>query len=63
MDSVFADPRLRLRAVEVPIGPAGGADAVTELVAALDRTPLAGASRVRRDPGRPAHRGLPPGPG
>ncbi len=44
VDAVFADPRLRLRAVEVPIGRGGGAEAVAELVAALDRTPLAGAS-------------------
>ncbi|MGO8957555.1 MAG: hypothetical protein ACLQFR_09330 [Streptosporangiaceae bacterium] len=44
VDMVFADPRLRLRAVEVPIGPAGGAGAVAELAAALDRTPLAGAA-------------------
>ena len=44
VDSVFSDPRLRLRAVEVPAGPAGGPAAVTELVTALDRTPLAGAA-------------------
>jgi hypothetical protein len=45
VDAVFGDPRLRLRAIEVPIGPAGGGlDAVADLVAALDRTPLAGAT-------------------
>jgi len=44
VDAVFAEPRLRLRAIEVPIGPASSADAVAELVAALDRTPLAGAT-------------------
>ncbi len=44
VDAVFADPRLRLRAVEVPIGQAGGPAAVAELMAALDRTPLAGAT-------------------
>lgn len=40
VDAAFADPRLRLRAVEVPTGP----DAVAQVVAALDRTPLAGAA-------------------
>jgi hypothetical protein len=49
-DAVFADPRLRLRAVEVPVsGPAEGepadaALAVTRLAEALDQTPLAGAT-------------------
>jgi uncharacterized protein YbaA (DUF1428 family) len=43
VDAVFADPRLRLRAVEVTAG-ADGMSAVAELVTALDRTPLAGAS-------------------
>ena len=45
VDAVFSDPRLRLRAVELPI--ATSADplaAVTEAAAALDRTPLAGAA-------------------
>jgi hypothetical protein len=44
VDAVFADPRLRLRAIEVPIGPAGGVAAVNEVTSALDRTPLAGAT-------------------
>jgi hypothetical protein len=57
VDTVFADPRLRLRAVEVPASavPAAGnvqaesdggdlAAAVASAVAALDRTPLAGAT-------------------
>jgi hypothetical protein len=44
VDGVFADPRLRLRAVEVPVGQAGGLETVADLVAALDRTPLAGAA-------------------
>ena len=55
VDAVAADPRLRLRAVELPVartggaGPGPGSDAVTraavaELSAALDRTPLAGAA-------------------
>jgi hypothetical protein len=39
-DSVFADPRLRLRAVELPVG----ADSAADVVAALDVTPLQGAS-------------------
>jgi|HubBroStandDraft_2_1064218.scaffolds.fasta_scaffold107450_2 hypothetical protein len=49
-DAVFADPRLRLRALEVPIsGPAEGeqadaALAVQRLAEALDGTPLAGAT-------------------
>jgi len=45
VDSVFADPRLRLRAVELPI--AAGDEpsaAVAELASALDRTPLTGAA-------------------
>jgi hypothetical protein len=40
VDAVFADPRLRLRAVELPVA-AGG---VPETAGALDRTPLAGAT-------------------
>jgi hypothetical protein len=39
-DAVFADPRLRLRAVELPVG----ADSAADVVAALDATPLQGAS-------------------
>jgi hypothetical protein len=50
VDAVFADPRLRLRAVEVPVGQAGGLDAVADLVAALDRTPLAGATAFAEIP-------------
>jgi hypothetical protein len=50
VDVVFADPRLRLRAVEVPIGPAEDPNAVAELVAALDRTPLAGATAFAEIP-------------
>ena len=50
VDSVFADPRLRLRTVEVPAGQAGRLDAVAELVAALDRTPLAGATAFAEIP-------------
>jgi len=45
VDGVFADPRLRLRAVEVPA--AAGEEitaAVADVAAALDRTPLAGAA-------------------
>jgi hypothetical protein len=50
VDAVSADPRLRLRAVELPIpppspgAPLACADAVAEVAAALDRTPLAGAA-------------------
>jgi hypothetical protein len=46
-DAVAADPRLRLRAVEVPIRSATAEEttaAAAELAAALDRTPLAGAA-------------------
>lgn len=46
VDAVFADPRLRLRAVEVPIGrpePGEGAAAIAKLAAQLDDTPLSGA--------------------
>jgi hypothetical protein len=50
VDAVFADPRLRLRAVEVPVGQAGGPEAIAELVAALDRTPLAGATAFAEIP-------------
>lgn len=55
IDTVFADPRLRLRAIEVPVAlpaggdpagedPADGAAAVARLAAALDQAPLAGAT-------------------
>ena len=44
-DRVFADPRLRLRAVELPItGSASALTSVSEVAAALDSTPLAGAT-------------------
>jgi hypothetical protein len=39
-DAVFADPRLRLRAVELPVG----TDSAADVVAAVDATPLQGAS-------------------
>jgi hypothetical protein len=46
IDAVAADPRLRLRAVEVPVRSAATEQtaAAAELTAALDHTPLAGAS-------------------
>jgi hypothetical protein len=45
VDAVFADPRLRLRAVELPAGAADDpAAAVLQVATALDRTPLAGAT-------------------
>ncbi len=54
VDAVFADPRFRLRAIELPVTgagghppgdlPAGSEQAVAELAAVLDRTPLAGAT-------------------
>jgi hypothetical protein len=48
VDAVFADPRLLLRAVELPVGPADqpgdDAAAVAELADRLDATPLAGAA-------------------
>jgi hypothetical protein len=45
VDSVFADPRLRLRAVELPItASASTLASVSEVCEALDRTPLAGAA-------------------
>ncbi len=73
VDAVFADPRLRLRAIELPIpvsadtgsadtgsADTGSADtgsaetlaAVSEVAAALDRTPLAGASAFIEIPAR-----------
>lgn len=53
VDAVFADPRLRLRAVELPV-PVGD-DTVSSVVAtaeALDRTPLAGAPAFIEIPAR-----------
>jgi len=53
VDGVFADPRLRLRAIEVPV--AASADplaAVSAVAAALDRTPLAGAAAFVEIPAR-----------
>jgi hypothetical protein len=44
VDGVFADPRLRLRAVELPVARESTATAVADVAAALDRTPLAGAA-------------------
>jgi hypothetical protein len=40
VDAVFAEPRLRLRAIELPVGN----DPAADVVAALDATPLQGAS-------------------
>jgi hypothetical protein len=53
VDGVFADPRLRLRAVELPAA-AGESitTAVAEVAAALDRTPLAGAAAFIEVPAR-----------
>ncbi len=53
VDGVFADPRLRLRAVELPA--AAGENittAVADVAAALDRTPLAGAAAFIEVPAR-----------
>jgi hypothetical protein len=53
VDGVFADPRLRLRAVEVPAAARGIiAAAVADAAAALDRTPLAGAAAFIEVPAR-----------
>jgi hypothetical protein len=57
VDAVAADPRLRLRAIEVPIGKVDGAPAATvaaveALAAALDEVPLAGAAAFLEIPGR-----------
>ena len=53
VDAVFADPRLRLHAIELPIaGSADTLDAVSEVTAALDRTPLAGAAAFIEIPAR-----------
>jgi hypothetical protein len=43
-DAVFADPRLRLRAVELPVRTEGAMTDAAEVVAALDDTPLADAN-------------------
>lgn len=53
VDGVFADPRLRLRAIELPV--AASADtlaAVSAVAATLDRTPLAGAAAFIEIPAR-----------
>ena len=53
VDGVFADPRLRLRAIELPV--AASADtpaAVSAVAAALDRAPLAGAAAFIEIPAR-----------
>ena len=53
VDGVFADPRLRLRAVEVPAAAGDNTTtAITEVAAALDRTPLAGAAAFIEVPAR-----------
>ncbi len=51
-DAVFADPRLRLRAVEVPVDrqAANTEVAVARLVARLDETPLVGATAFAEIP-------------
>jgi hypothetical protein len=56
-DAVFGDPRLRLRAIELPIAAtedtaAGTTAAIAELTAVLDRTPLAGAAAFIEIPAR-----------
>jgi hypothetical protein len=48
-DAVFADPRLRMRAVEVPVAEPT-AEGVESLAAALDRTPLTGATAFMEIP-------------
>ncbi len=52
VDAVFADPRLRLRAVEIPVDrqAAGSEVAVVTLIARLDETPLAGATAFAEIP-------------
>ena len=57
VDAVAADPRLRLRAIEIPIGKVDGAPeatvaAVEALAAALDEVPLAGATAFLEIPAR-----------
>jgi hypothetical protein len=54
VDAVFAEPRLRLRSVELPVTPEDEAGAaVADAAAVLDRTPLAGATAFIEIP--PAH--------
>jgi hypothetical protein len=53
VDGVFADPRLRLRAVEVPAAVGDSVTtAIADVAAALDRTPLAGAAAFIEIPAR-----------
>ncbi len=53
VDGVFADPRLRLRAVELPAAACESiATAVADVAAALDRAPLAGAVAFIEVPAR-----------
>ena len=53
VDDVFADPRLRLRAVELPAAARDDITiAVADVAAALDRTPLAGAAAFIEVPAR-----------
>jgi hypothetical protein len=53
VDGVFADPRLRLRAIELPITASADTSAsVSEVTAALDRTPLSGAAAFIEIPAR-----------
>jgi len=53
VDSVFADPRLRLRAIELPItASADTLAAVSAVATALDRTPLSGAAAFIEIPAR-----------
>lgn len=53
VDGVFADPRLRIRAIELPIAASADTlDSVSEVAAALERTPLAGAAAFIEIPAR-----------
>jgi hypothetical protein len=53
VDGVFADPRLRLRAVELPAAARENTtSAVADVAAVLDRTPLAGAAAFIEVPAR-----------
>ncbi len=53
VDGVFADPRLRLRAVELPAAAGENiSTAVADVTAALDRIPLAGATAFIEVPAR-----------
>ena len=54
VDAVFADPRLRLRAVELPVGEAAASD----VAAALDVTPLQDASAFLEIPVRHVDAGI-----